>query len=148
MSSGPIPPGETPKGPQQQTPPPQPPQPMEASPAQRTSVPKDLLYTDSHEWVKKNNDGTVTVGITKHAVEQLTDLVYFTPPEVGRRVNKGEEAGEVESVKAVASVYSPVTGEVTEANNIEPKQLAVVTESPYDNLSLTVCLLFLLEYRV
>jgi len=81
-----------------------------------SNVPADLKYTKSHEWVKDNGDGTVTVGITDHAQELLGDMVFVEVPEAGRAVTAGEDCAVVESVKAASDVYSPVSGEVVEAN--------------------------------
>ena len=82
-----------------------------------SNVPTELKYTKSHEWVRDNGDGTVTVGITDHAQEQLGDLVFVELPEAGRALGAGEECVVIESVKAAADVYSPVAGEVAEVNN-------------------------------
>ena len=82
-----------------------------------SNVPADLKYTKSHEWVKDNGDGTVTVGITDHAQELLGDMVFVEVPEGGREVAAGEDCAVVESVKAASDVYSPVSGEVTEGND-------------------------------
>ena len=78
--------------------------------------PEDLKYNESHEWVGMDGDLAV-IGITDFAIEQLTDLVYMALPEVGATVTKGEEFGEVESVKAVSPLYSPVTGEIVEVHS-------------------------------
>ena len=80
------------------------------------STPEGLKYTDSHEWVKTESDGTVTVGITFHAQDMLGDVVFVENPAPGRKVKKGEECGVVESVKAAADIYAPVSGEVVAAN--------------------------------
>jgi glycine cleavage system H protein len=80
------------------------------------STPADLRYAKSHEWVRREADGTVTVGITHHAQEQLGDIVFVQPPEVGRALKQGEECAVVESVKAAADIYAPVSGEVVAAN--------------------------------
>jgi glycine cleavage system H protein len=80
------------------------------------TVPADLKYTESHEWVRREADGTVTVGITEFAQESLGDMVFVELPEVGRRVAKGEACAVVESVKAASDVYAPVDGEVTAVN--------------------------------
>ena len=77
------------------------------------SIPNDLKYTKSHEWVRLENDGTATVGITQHAQELLGDMVFVETPDVGRKLKQGEECAVVESVKAAADVYSPISGEVT-----------------------------------
>ncbi|MBL0420441.1 glycine cleavage system protein GcvH [Ramlibacter sp. AW1] len=74
-----------------------------------------IKYTPEHEWIR-DDAGTATVGITVHAQDALGDVVFVDLPEVGRRFSKGEVAGVVESVKAAADVYMPVTGEVTEVN--------------------------------
>ena len=80
------------------------------------TTPTDLKYTKSHEWVKQEADGTVTVGITHHAQEMLGDLVFVEPPAVGRKLKQGEECAVVESVKAAADIYAPLSGEVIAAN--------------------------------
>jgi glycine cleavage system H protein len=80
------------------------------------SNPTDLKYTKSHEWVRIEADGTITVGITDHAQELLGDLVFIELPEEGKTVAAGEEAAVVESVKAAADVYAPVAGTVTAGN--------------------------------
>jgi len=80
------------------------------------TTPADLKYTKSHEWIKPEADGTVTVGITHHAQELLGDLVFVELPAVGRKLKQGEECAVVESVKAAADVFAPVTGEVVAAN--------------------------------
>ncbi|MBD3609009.1 MAG: glycine cleavage system protein GcvH [Gammaproteobacteria bacterium] len=81
-----------------------------------SNVPSDLKYTKSHEWVKDNGDGTVTVGITEHAQELLGDMVFVEVPEEGNEVSAGDDCAVVESVKAASDVYSPVSGEVTAGN--------------------------------
>ena len=80
------------------------------------TTPAELKYTKSHEWIKQEADGTVTVGITHHAQELLGDLVFVELPAVGRKLKQGEECAVVESVKAAADVFAPVTGEVIGAN--------------------------------
>ncbi len=87
---------------------------------------EELLYAPSHEWVHVGDDGVATIGITDFAVEQLTDLVYMELPEVGATVGAGDEFGEVESVKAVSSLYCPVGGEVIEVNTGLPDNLEVL----------------------
>ena len=84
--------------------------------------PEDRSYLDSHEWAKLDGD-IVTIGITDFAVEQLGELVYLDLPDVGRTLDKGEAFGEVESVKAVSDVNSPVAGEVIETNHGLPDDL-------------------------
>lgn len=80
------------------------------------SIPADLKYTPSHEWVRVEADGTLTVGITHHAQDLLGDMVFIESPVAGRALTKGEECAVVESVKAASDVYAPVTGEVVAAN--------------------------------
>ena len=79
-------------------------------------LPQDLRYTESHEWVRREGDGTVAIGITDHAQEQLGDIVFVEAPQVGRKVKAGEAIGVVESVKAASDIYAPVGGEVVAAN--------------------------------
>lgn len=81
------------------------------------NVPADLKYTKSHEWVKLEADGSVTVGITDHAQEALGDIVFLDLPEAGRQLNGGEECAVVESVKAASDIYAPVAGEVVARND-------------------------------
>jgi glycine cleavage system H protein len=81
------------------------------------NVPADLKYTKSHEWVKLEADGSITVGITDHAQEALGDIVFLELPEPGRSVNAGEECAVVESVKAASDIYAPVAGEVLAKND-------------------------------
>lgn len=80
-------------------------------------LPDELKYTQSHEWVRTEADGAVTIGITNHAQELLGDLVYIELPDVGRTVKGGEACAVVESVKAASDVYAPVAGEVLAVND-------------------------------
>ena len=80
-------------------------------------LPPDLKYTASHEWARLEADGTVSVGITDHAQEQLGDIVFVEPPKPGRKVAAGESVGVVESVKAASDIYAPVAGEVLATND-------------------------------
>lgn len=96
--------------------------------------PEELLYAESHEWVhvsEEYGEKVATIGISAFAVEQLTDLVYMELPEVGRTVEPGDEIGEVESVKAVSPLYSPVQGEITAVNSTLPDNLETLTSDPY-----------------
>lgn len=95
-------------------------------------VPEDLLYTETHEWIKVEGD-VGTVGITDYAQDQLHDIVYVDLPETGKNVKKGEIVLEIESVKAVAEVYSPVTGEILEINELLNDSPEVINESPYED---------------
>ncbi|SRR6056297_1043879 len=92
--------------------------------------PEDLLYAESHEWVGVE-DQVATLGISAFAIEQLNDLVYMDLPEVGKQVEAGEEFGEVESVKAVSPLYSPISGEVVAVNGELPDNLDWLNEDPY-----------------
>lgn len=78
--------------------------------------PSELYYAKTHEWVRREEDGTVTVGITEHAQDALGDVVYVETPEVGDSIAAGDQAGVVESVKAASDIYAPVTGEVVATN--------------------------------
>ena len=78
--------------------------------------PSELYYAKTHEWVRREEDGTVTVGITEHAQDALGDVVYVETPEVGDSIAAGDQAGVVESVKAASDIYAPVTGEVIAIN--------------------------------
>jgi glycine cleavage system H protein len=81
------------------------------------NIPADLKYTPSHEWVRVEADGTLTVGITHHAQDLLGDMVFIENPAAGRMLAKGEECAVVESVKAASDVYAPVAGEVVAGNS-------------------------------
>ena len=97
--------------------------------------PEELLFAETHEWVHVSKDGDnqiATIGISSFAVEQLTDLVYLELTGTGTMLTPGEEFGEVESVKAVSSLYSPVTGEVVEVNTGLSDQLDTLNADPYD----------------
>ncbi|MFO1200536.1 MAG: glycine cleavage system protein GcvH [Burkholderiaceae bacterium] len=94
--------------------------------------PSDLKYTATHEWVRDNGDGTVTVGITAHAQDALGELVYVELPEPGREVSAGDACVVVESTKAASDVYAPVDGVVVEANAALGNEPQTVNESPYE----------------
>ncbi len=93
-------------------------------------LPEDLLYTESHEWIR-NEAGRATVGITDFAQAELKDIVYVEMPEIGSKFKKGESLGVVESVKTVADLYSPVTGKVVETNAELKSHPQSVNEDPY-----------------
>lgn len=95
-------------------------------------VPNDRHYQKSHEWAKKDGD-TVEVGITAFAAEQLGELVYIDLPKVGAEVTAGESFGEIESVKSVNPLYSPVSGKVVAVNEDLESNLDVIGESPYED---------------
>lgn len=96
-----------------------------------SNVPSDLRYTKSHEWVRIEGDGTVTVGITDHAQDLLGDLVFVETPEVGASFGAGDDCAVVESVKAASDVYSPLTGEVTGANEALADAPETINSDPY-----------------
>jgi glycine cleavage system H protein len=96
-----------------------------------SELPGDLLFTNEHEWLRKEEDGTVTIGITDHAQEALGDLVYVELPEVGQDVTSGGDMAVVESVKAASDVYSPVSGEVTAVNEVLADTPENINTDPY-----------------
>ncbi len=96
-----------------------------------SNIPSDLRYAASHEWARLEADGSVTVGISDHAQEALGDVVYVELPEVGRRLNAGQEAGVVESVKAASDIYAPVSGEVIAINEALADSPEQVNSDPY-----------------
>ena len=96
-----------------------------------SSIPDNLKYTASHEWIRIEGD-TVVVGITDHAQAELTDIVYVELPEVGRTLAVGEGCGVVESVKTASDLYAPIAGEITEINSALEDAPEQVNESPYD----------------
>ncbi len=96
-----------------------------------SNVPAELKYTKSHEWVRREADGTVTVGITDHAQELLGDMVFVELPETGHALVAEEDCAVVESVKAASDVYAPVDGEVTESNSALEDSPEIVNSDPY-----------------
>ena len=94
-------------------------------------LPADLKYTASHEWVRLEADGLVTVGITDYAQERLGDLVYVESPKPGTRVSKDKECGVVESVKAASDIYAPISGEIVAANSELDKSPEKVNQDAY-----------------
>ena len=96
-----------------------------------SNIPSDLKYVDSHEWVRVESDGTVTVGISDHAQAALGDLVFVEVPEIGKSLVKGAAAAVVESVKAASDVYSPLSGEVLAANDALTGSPELVNQDPY-----------------
>jgi glycine cleavage system H protein len=95
-----------------------------------SQIPADLKYAKSHEWVRVS-DGVAAVGITDHAQQELTDVVFVELPEVGRKVKAGEACAVVESVKTASDIYSPVSGEVIEINKVVADNPALVNTEPY-----------------
>ena len=93
--------------------------------------PNDLRYAETHEWVHVGDDNVATIGLTAHAIEALTDLVYMDLPTAGTAVTSGAAFGEVESVKATSDLYSPVDGEVVDVNTTLPDNLDTLNTDPY-----------------
>jgi glycine cleavage system H protein len=96
-----------------------------------SNIPSELKYTKSHEWVRDEGDGTVYVGITDHAQEQLGDLVFVELPEVGELLTAGSECAVVESVKAASDIYAPLSGEVLSINEALADAPETVNEDAY-----------------
>jgi glycine cleavage system H protein len=96
-----------------------------------SNIPADLKYVASHEWVRIEADGTLTVGISDHAQAALGDLVFVETPEVGRTLTAGEAFAVVESVKAASDVYSPVSGEVIATNEALSATPELINQAPY-----------------
>jgi glycine cleavage system H protein len=92
--------------------------------------PTTLKYTPTHEWVHLDGD-VATLGISKFAVDQLTDLIVIELPKVGATLTKGKPFGEVESVKAVSDLYAPIGGDVLEVNEAVTKDVQILAEDPY-----------------
>ena len=95
------------------------------------TIPNDLKYTKSHEWVRAETDGTLTIGITHHAQDLLGDMVYVESPEVGRKVVASEECAVVESVKAASDVYAPIAGEVVAVNEAVANKPELINQDAY-----------------
>ena len=95
------------------------------------NFPENLRYTASHEWVRQETDGTLSVGITDHAQDSLGELVYVELPEPGRRLAAGDACAVVESVKAASEVYAPVAGEVVARNDALAEAPSDVNKDPY-----------------
>ena len=95
-------------------------------------VPAELKYTDTHEWLREESDGTFSVGITWHAQDRLGDLVYVESPPSGKAFRRGEECGVVESVKAASDIYAPISGEVVGVNQELVSSPEKINQEPYD----------------
>lgn len=95
-----------------------------------SDIPTDLKYASSHEWIRVEGD-TAVVGISDHAQQELTDLAFIELPEVGAALSVGDACGVVESVKTASDIYAPVSGEVTEINNVLESEPGTVNEDPY-----------------
>jgi glycine cleavage system H protein len=96
-------------------------------------IPGDLKFRPSHEWVRIEQDGTVTVGISDHAQDLLGDIVFVELPDIGVQMNAEDEVAIVESVKAASDVYSPVSGEIIEVNELLLDNPETINESPYSD---------------
>ena len=96
-----------------------------------SDLPGDLLYTNEHEWLRREDDGTVSVGITDHAQAALGDLVYVELPEVNQDVESGGDMAVVESVKAASDVYAPIDGTVVEVNEALANDPEIINSDPY-----------------
>lgn len=97
------------------------------------NTPADLKYTASHEWIRVESDGTLTIGVTDHAQEALGDVVFLELPEAGRRLEAGEACAVIESVKAASDIYAPVAGEVIETNQAAVEAPESVNADAYAN---------------
>lgn len=98
-----------------------------------SNIPSELRYLRSHEWVRLEEDGTVTIGITHHAQEELGDVVFVELPEIGAVLGAGDEAGAVESVKAASEIYAPLTGEIVDVNGTLEESPETVNGDPYND---------------
>jgi glycine cleavage system H protein len=96
-----------------------------------SNIPEDYKYTKTHEWVRTEDDGTLTVGITDHAQELLGDMVFVEVPEVGGGLHSGDDCAVVESVKAASDVYCPIDGEIVAANEALADTPEIVNKDPY-----------------
>lgn len=96
------------------------------------NVPSELKYTQSHEWVRLNDDGSITIGITDHAQEQLGDLVFVETPSVDAEVSAEDAVAVVESVKAASDIYAPVSGTIAETNAALADEPELVNGDPYN----------------
>lgn len=96
-----------------------------------SDTPSQLRYASSHEWSRREEDGSITVGITNHAQDALGDVVFVELPEVGRQLNAGDECAVVESVKAASDIYAPVSGEVIAINEALVDAPELVNSAPY-----------------
>ena len=98
-----------------------------------SNIPNDLKYTKTHEWVRDEGDGNVTIGISDHAQELLGDLVFVELPEQGAEIKGGDECAVVESVKAASDVYCPLSGEVVAVNEALANAPETINSDPYDD---------------
>lgn len=96
-----------------------------------SNIPAELKYTRTHEWLRPEDDGTYTVGVSDHAQDALGDLVFVETPDVGRSVTAGEACAVVESVKAASDIYSPIAGEIIAANDALAARPELLNADPY-----------------
>ena len=96
-----------------------------------SKVPQDLRYSKTHEWIRQESDGTITVGITDHAQALLGDLVFVETPDVGGNYETGEDCAVVESVKAASDVYAPLAGEIVQVNTVLVDKPEIINSDPY-----------------
>ncbi len=96
-----------------------------------SNIPEDLKYTSTHEWVSKEADGSVRIGVTDHAQEALGDLVFVELPAVGDQIDQGDSCAVVESVKAASDIYSPITGEIVAINEDLEDDPGLINSDPY-----------------
>jgi len=96
------------------------------------TVPTNTKYTNSHEWARLENDGTITIGITDHAQHALGDMVFVDPPKVGSKVIAKKECGVVESVKSASDIYSPLSGDVVATNDVLVTTPAILNQDPHN----------------
>ena len=105
---------------------------MVETPCERSvETPSELKYVDTHEWIREEGGGVISIGITDYAQDSLGDVVYVELPEVGDQLEAGDEAGAVESVKAASDIYAPVSGEVVEFNEALEDAPEIINEFPY-----------------
>ena len=98
-----------------------------------SNIPDALKYASTHEWIRVNEDGVATVGISDHAQDALGDIVFVDLPEPGAIVNAKDEVAVVESVKAASDLYSPISGEIIEVNGVLAEAPETVNSGPYEN---------------
>jgi glycine cleavage system H protein len=98
-----------------------------------SNIPTHLYYTDSHEWVSAEDDGTARIGITDHAQEALGDLVFVELPVIGDEISQGDPCAVVESVKAASDIYAPVSGRVIDINEDLEADPAIINADPYED---------------
>jgi glycine cleavage system H protein len=97
-----------------------------------SKIPDNLSYTKDHEWMLIDDDGKVRIGITDHAQEALSDVVFVELPEVGSKFSEGDSMAVAESVKAASDIYAPVSGEIVEVNDKLEESPELINESPYE----------------